>query len=54
MCVVEFDEMDIYSFGDEAFDDISDDEDMDSFSVGYIKECEKAKHIKEEEPTDED
>jgi hypothetical protein len=53
--VVEFDEMDIYSFGDEAFDDISDDEDVDSFSVGYIKECEKAKHAAEEkEPADDD
>jgi hypothetical protein len=47
---VEFDEMDIYSFGDEAFDDISDDEDMDPFSVGYVKECEKARHTTEEAP----
>jgi hypothetical protein len=52
--VVEFDEMDIYSFGDDSLDDISDDEDMNPFSVGYIKECEKAKHIKEEEPAEDE
>ena len=37
--------MDIYSFGDDSFDDISDDEDMNPFAVGYIKECEKAKNV---------
>lgn len=50
---MEYDEMDIYSFGDDSYDDISDDEDMNPFSVGYIKECEKAKNIKEEEPDEE-
>ena len=51
---MELDEMDWYSLGDESFDDVSDDDDADPFSVGYAKECEKAKHIKEDEAVEDD
>ena len=46
--------MDIYSFGDDSFDDISDDEDMNPFAVGYIKECERAKNVTEEASVDDE
>ena len=50
---MEFDEMDIYSYSDDAIDEMTDDDSMSAADAGFIKAWRDAE-MRDEQPDDEE